>query len=174
MPLPHYWHFLACTLHDRPDLCSFHMMVSCLAVTGICLAYASSPVPKTPYIRHEDSQYCSPKCMLLPEVRTNIVWCYILLQRMSNAGHDWFHACAECAMGARPGAVEEPSPTSKTTSVFLSYKLGMSHQNKEFVHDSNHNFSFSTGSCRILVADHAGHRRESPSDTVASFFASPV
>jgi len=112
-----------------------------------------------------------PKCMPLPKVHPKIIWCCTLLQCMSNAGHDWFYACAECIVGTGPGAVEEPSPTSKTTSVFLSYKLGMSHQNKEFVHDSNHNFSFSTGSCPILVADHAGYRRESPSDTVASFFS---
>lgn len=55
---------------------------------------------------------------------------------MSNAGHDWFHACAECAMGARPGAAEEPSPTSKTISVFLFYILGMSRHHEEFAHDS--------------------------------------
>jgi len=52
----HCWHFLACTLHDRPDLCSVHIMASSLAITGICLAYASSPMPETPHIRYEDSQ----------------------------------------------------------------------------------------------------------------------
>ena len=117
------------------------------ATTGICLVvYASYPVPKAPYIRHEGSQYYSPKCMLLPEVRSNIVWCYILLQCMSNASHDWFHACAECIMGARSGAVEEPSSTSKTTSVLLSHKLGLSWHHETFAHDSYYDFSFSSGS----------------------------
>ncbi len=68
--------------------CSLHA----LDITGICLAlnlaYASCPVPKTSYIRHEDSQCYNPECTLLTEVRSNIVGCYNMLQCMSNAGHD--------------------------------------------------------------------------------------
>ena len=100
--------------------CSLHA----LATTGICLvAYASCPVPKTPYIRHDDSQYHSPKCMLLPKMRPKIVWCCNVLQCMSNASHDWFHACAECIMGTGPGAVEESSPTSKATCVLQTWPV---------------------------------------------------
>lgn len=144
--------------------CSLHA----LDITGICLACASMPVPKTPYIRHEDSQYHSPKCMLLPKVHPKIVCCCNVwaMPVMTSFAHVQNALWEQDLVQLKSQVQQVRQP--------VSCWIGLSHNITEVMHDSHHDFSLSTASCPILTADHADYRRVSSCDVIPFPFALPV